>query len=358
MKEKILVISFMIVIFAFMFFNIFSKKEEISYYERRKLTDLPDITLTGLLNKESTTELDEYIADHFIFRNNFRKLKTDTEILLGKTDINDLFYYKNHYFKYEKVYNEKQINKFTEKINYIYDNYLKGMNVYYSIIPEKNYYLDSDKYKKFDYNSLFKNMDNINKQIIYIDITDTIDLNSYYYTDHHLKQDKIIKAIQKLSTIMNFSFDDNYKIEEYYPFYGTYYGQLLIKKDGEKLNILHNNIIDNATVNNIQSDYDKIYDDKKFGTVDSYDIFLSGATAYEEIINNNIESGKELIVFRDSYASSFAPLMLSGYKKITLIDLRYGNLEYLMDKIELNNQDILFLYSTSIINGSDVLRVY
>ncbi len=358
MKEKLLVISFMLIIFSIMLLNIFSKKEEISYYERRKLAVLPNITLNSLLNKESTAELDGYIADHFIFRNDFRKLKIDIEFLLGKTDVNNLFYYNNHYFKYENIYDEKQINKFTEKINYIYDNYLKDMNVYYSIIPEKNYYLDSSKYKKFDYNSLFKNMDNINKEITYIDITDTIDLNSYYYTDHHLKQDKINKAIQKLSTIMNFYVDDNYRIEEYHPFYGTYYGQLLIKKEGESLNILHNDIIDKATVYNIQSEYDKIYDYLKFGTVDSYDIFLSGATAYEEIINNNIEDGKELIIFRDSYTSSFAPLMLNGYKKITLIDLRYGNLNYLMDKIELNNQDILFLYSTSIINGSDVLRVY
>ncbi len=358
MKEKILVIGFMLIIFGFMFLNIFSKKEKISYYERRKLATLPDITLTSLLNKESTGFLDEYIADHFVFRNNFRKLKIDTEILLGKIDINDLFYYNNHYFKYENEYDDKQINKFTEKINYIYDNYLKDMNVYYSIIPEKNYYLDNSKYKKFDYSSLFKNMDNITKEITYIDITDTVDLNSYYYTDHHLKQDKIIKAIQKLSTIMNFYFDDNYKIEEYQPFYGTYYGQLLVKKEGENLNILHNDTIDQATVYNIQRDYNKVYDYDKFGTVDSYDIFLSGATAYEEIINNNVDDEKELIIFRDSYASSFAPLMLNGYKKITLIDLRYGNLEYLMDKIKLSNQDVLFLYSTSIINNSDILRVY
>lgn len=358
MKEKLLVISFMIVIFGFMFLNIFSEKEEISYYERRKLARLPDITISGLLNKESTSNLDSYVADHFFFRNNFRKLKIDIETLLGKTDVNDLFYYKNHYFKYENKYDEEQIYKFTEKINYIYNNYLKDMNVYYSIIPEKNYYLDNYKYKKFAYDSLFEQMKNIGNKITYIDITNTINLDSYYYTDHHLRQDKIIEAVNKIASNMNFYVDDSYKVEEYYPFYGTYYGQLLVKKDGEKLNILHNDIIDNAIVYNIENNYDKIYDYKKFGTVDSYDIFLSGATAYEEIINNNIDNGKELIIFRDSYASSFAPLMLNGYKKITLIDLRYGNLEYLMDKIELNNQDVLFLYSTSIINGSNVLRVY
>lgn len=358
MKEKLLVISFMMIIFSLMFLNIFSKKEEISYYERRKLAKLPDITISGLLNKESTSDLDSYVADHFFLRNDFRKLKIDIETLLGKTDVNDLFYYQNHYFKYENKYDKEQIYKFTEKINYIYDNYLKDMNVYYSIIPEKNYYLDNDKYKKFAYDNLFEQMKNINNKITYIDITDTINLDSYYYTDHHLRQDKIIQTINKLATNLNFYVDDNYRIEEYYPFYGTYYGQLLVKKEGEKLNILHNDIIDNATVYNIQNDYHKVYDYDKFGTVDSYDIFLSGATAYEEIINNNVDDGRELIIFRDSYTSSFAPLILSGYKKITLIDLRYGNLEYLMNKIDFHNQDVLFLYSTSIINNSDILRVY
>lgn len=221
------------------------------------------------------------------------------ETLLGKTDVNDLFYYKNHYAKYENKYDEEQFYKFTNKINYIYNNYLKDMNVYYSIIPEKNYYLDSDKYKKFAYNLLFEQMKNINNKITYIDIIDTINLNSYYYTDHHLKQNKIIKAITMIASKMHFYVDGNanYRVEEYYPFDGTYYRRLLVKKDGEKLNVLHNDIIDNTTVYNIQSDYAKVYDDKKFGTVDSYDIFLSGAIAYEKIINNNIESDKELIIF-------------------------------------------------------------
>ena len=77
MKEKLLVISFMLIIFSLMFLNIFSKKEEISYYERRKLAGLPEITISGLLNKESTSDLDSYVADHFFLRNDFRKLKID-----------------------------------------------------------------------------------------------------------------------------------------------------------------------------------------------------------------------------------------------------------------------------------------
>ena len=50
---------------------------------------------------------------------------------------------------------KRQINNFVKKINKIYISYFKNNNVYYSVIPEKNYYLDTNKYKKYDYANLF-----------------------------------------------------------------------------------------------------------------------------------------------------------------------------------------------------------
>ena len=66
---------------------------------------------------------------------------------------------------------------------------------------------------------------------------------------------------------------------------------------------------------------------------------------------------KELVIFRDSFASSLAPLLLDGYKKITLIDLRYLDSDLLNEYISFSNQDILFLYNTTIINNSNVLKI-
>ena len=70
---------------------------------------------------------------------------------------------------------------------------------------------------------------NINNNIKYIDITNDIKLEDYYYTDHHLRQDKIFDAVKTLSINMNFEFENNFEVEEYEPFYGAYFGQLLIK---------------------------------------------------------------------------------------------------------------------------------
>ena len=90
--------------------------------------------------------------------------------------------------------------------------------------------------------------------------------------------------------------------------------------------------------------------------IDLYDTYLGGAKAIISIINKTNTSNKELIVFRDSFASSISPLLLDGYSKITLIDTRYISPNLISNYIEFDNQDILFLYSTLIINNSYSLK--
>jgi hypothetical protein len=91
--------------------------------------------------------------------------------------------------------------------------------------------------------------------------------------------------------------------------------------------------------------------------LDAYDVFLSGASALLVIENPNASSDKELVIFRDSFGSSITPLLIDSYSKIIMIDTRYVPYEYLEQFIEFNaEQDVLFLYSTLVINSSIMLR--
>ena len=99
-----------------------------------------------------------------------------------------------------------------------------------------------------------------------------------------------------------------------------------------------------------------IYNLNKLTSLDSYEVYLDGASSFIEIYNDNSKTDKELIIFRDSFASSITPLLTEYYKKITLIDNRYINSSNYLNLIEFNNQDILFMYSTLIINNSSSLK--
>ena len=95
---------------------------------------------------------------------------------------------------------------------------------------------------------------------------------------------------------------------------------------------------------------------QKLSSPDKYDIFLSGAVPLLTIENKKSNSDKSLIVFRDSYGSSLIPLLVEGYSKITVIDTRYISSKILDEYVDFSNNDILFIYSTLLINNSASLR--
>ena len=74
------------------------------------------------------------------------------------------------------------------------------------------------------------------------------------------------------------------------------------------------------------------------------------------IENPAATTNRELIVFRDSFGSSLVPLLVEGYAKVTLIDIRYVTSAYLGNFVDFHGQDVLFLYSTLLLNDSLALR--
>ena len=86
-------------------------------------------------------------------------------------------------------------------------------------------------------------------------------------------------------------------------------------------------------------------------------IYIVSAGPLVTIESENAKTDKELIIFRDSFSSSIAPLFTGAYKKVTLIDLRYMPSMLLNEFVEFKaGQDVLFLYSASLYNSSMLLK--
>ncbi len=195
---------------------------------------------------------------------------------------------------------------------------------------------------------------------VYIDLFDDLTLESYFKTDPHWRQEKLGPIIEKLSTVMNFEVP--YKISDltaipFNNFYGAYAGQSSINVNPEEMIYLIHPSFNDVVVLNYEKDKEtEVYSESFLMGIDAYDVFLGGASPLIEIVNDNANSDKELILFRDSFSSSLAPLLIGSYKKITLVDTRYVSYEYLENFIEFENQDILFLYSTLVVNNSVMLK--
>ena len=85
-------------------------------------------------------------------------------------------------------------------------------------------------------------------------------------------------------------------------------------------------------------------------------VFLGGSKSLISIENPNAKTDRELVMFRDSFGSSIAPLLAEDYAKITLVDIRYLPVERIGNYIDFKDQDVLFLYSTSVLNHSETLK--
>lgn len=353
-KNKIIALGFVTILFLFFIINLVKKDEEISISERRKLTQFPKLTLSNLSSGKFSQEFENYAIDQFVSRDEFRSLKaTWSNYVFKQKDNNGLFLLNNSIYKMEYPLNEANVQSSAKKINNVCQKYLQGMNVYFSIIPDKTYYLKKD-YLSIDPSQVEKIIKNTVENVKYIDITKSLKLEDYYNTDLHWKQENLQSTVRKIEEEMNLQNTSNiaYEVKQIGNFYGAYYGQLGRKISPDKLKILVNNTIENATTYNYETKKTaKVYDEAKWQTSsDKYDIYLSGATPIIEVENSTSKTEKELILFRDSFGSSIAPLLLENYKKITLVDLRYVNSNILQNYINFENQDVLFLYSVVVLN--------
>lgn len=357
MKNKIISLIFVFFLLTSFLLCQIKKDDLVSIKERRKLASKPALALTSTYFEK----LDKYVLDQIPFRDNLKTLKgiTTKKVMFMKEN-NGIYENNNYLFQIDSSVNKKSIRHLLDKINYINNTYLTSQNKYFIYIPDKNYYLEDEKIPKLEYNIIEDSLNNgLPKDFKTIDIKNYLDLSSYYRTDIHWSQDKIIDVVNHICENMNLSKLESYYLEKkFYPFYGALYGKTVTNAPADTITYLDSDIIKNAKVYNYEKKgYEKVYNASNLNNIDSYDIFLSGATPLIIIENDLNTSGKELIMFRDSFSSSLAPLLIEKYSKITMIDLRYIGSKYLKDAINFKgNEDVMFIYSSVIVNNSFTLK--
>ena len=360
LKNIIVTISFLFIIVVMFIANIVKEDIDVSITERRKLQLFPKFSLNSLTNGTFIDKFEDYTMDQFIKRDGFRKLKTIVEFnIFGKKDVNDLYKYNDSIIKQEYPLNEKSVLNICNKINAIKEQYLDESNsIYYSIVPDKNYFVE-DEYLKMDYSKLENIMSQNLSNMKYIDILDLLELEDYYYTDTHWKQENLQNVLDKIANDMDFSerIQTGFSVKEITQFDGVYSGQLQLDTKRDFINVLTNDVIENAKVYNYETnEYKDVYNLDKLESNDRYDIYLSGATPLLKIENDKSATEKELVVFRDSFGSSLIPLFIEAYKSITVVDTRYIAPSMLGEFVDFENKDVLFIYSTLVINSSSAMK--
>jgi len=364
MKNIVTTCLFIIIIFGFMIVNIITPDIEISFSERRTLTQAPGFSRRELISGDFFGKFEKYTLDQFVFRDKFRGLKAFMEFKIFKQkDNNGIYIVNGNINKLEYPLNENSVLYATSKINDIYKKHLININTSYAIIPDKNFFLASDNgYLSIDYDKLAEIIsESITDGVKYINIYDILSVDDYYRTDIHWSQNRLIRVADKILTGLGSNkkaSDIKYIQKELYPFFGSYYGQAAVNTEPDTLIYLTNDTLEKARVfDHYYKENISIYEPERFNGVDPYDVFLSGQKPLVTIENPDSSTKRGLLLFKDSFGNSIAPLLLAGYSKITLIDLRLVSADALDKFINFAEyQDALFLYCTQTLNNSYMLR--
>lgn len=331
---------------------------DYSVTERRYLKKQPEISLVSVASGKFMSQFEEYTLDQFPFRDTFRSFKALT---LLKTDNNGLYVVDGSIISMEYPLNEDSLVRAGERFFSVYEMYLKdsGSDIYLSIIPDKNYFYAKDNgYLSMDYEKLVTTVREDNEYMSYIDIFPYLSKEDYYKTDTHWKQEKIADVAATLLKAMGNDVNTSFELKQAGgAFYGVYYGQAALNVAPDRIKYLTNSVINNLQVFDYENNTEiPVYDVSKMTEDDPYELFVGGPLSLVTIENPSATTEDELIVFRDSFGSSIAPLLAQGYKKVTLIDIRYIQPGVLKNYVDFENKDVLFLYSTMVLNNSETLK--
>ena len=333
--------------------------DAISESERRPLNQFPELNVQTIFNGSFMEKFEDYTLDQFPLRDAFRTLKANIQLkLFGQKDNNNIYVADGYAAQLEYPYDAASIDRAVSRFRYVYDNYLTDCNVFLTVVPDKGYYLaEENGYPAMDYEAMFADLQTGMPWAEFIDLTDTLTLDSYYRTDTHWRQEAILPAAEKIAEALGVTVGEFTEKNLETPFYGVYCGQSALNLKPDEIRVMEADWMADCKVFDAESNsWGEIYDLPKLEGQDPYEVYLSGSRSLLTIENPNAATDRELIIFRDSFGSSVAPLLVKDYARVTLVDIRYMSPTMLGNFIEFGGQDVLFLYSTLVLNNSETIK--
>jgi len=359
--NKIIAVILSVIVLVFTFIFIFKKNTEFSENENRYLQESPKFSFSSLIKGTYIEKLEDYFADQFPLRDAFMSIKTKTDKLLGKKDINGVYLGSNDYLieKYNTPANSDKIvetlNEFNETINYVNLNLMlvpTSISVNYEQLPNNVEYENQMKELEYIYDNIDFNT---------INVYDTLmEQNKYYQMyyrlDHHWTSYGAYYAYKEYCKANNINYlsINDFEIEEVtQDFNGTLYSKS--NDYSKKSDSIHLFIPEK---HNYEVEY--VYNKKKTDTLyelsylekkDKYSLFLDNNHPLIVVTNNDVNNNDEIVIIKDSYANSFVPFIVNHFKKVHIIDPRFYQediSEYIKNNKNIN--DALILYNMNTID--------
>ena len=313
--------------------------------ENRYLQQKPELTLRTLLSGDFTAKAEDYLSDQIVLRDLWTGSRSVMQRSIGYKDISATWLGADGYY-FAKVtedsFAEESYRKNLEAVGQFFGkNGEKNCHILLAPTPA---YVLQDKLPQnsgfFDCAARFDAArDMMGDTLIEADsiwgVTDP-----YYRTDHHWTAQGAYAAYTDWCGATGHT-AKNYPLTAVSEtFRGTLYSKVLLP-DSVYDTV---SVAENVTIRSMDCDgtvRDSIYDMNALTEKDHYKVYMGGNHA-KTVIDTGSETGKSLLIVKDSFANSFIPYLVAEYDTITVLDLRYcrENVQSLAESCT----DILVLY--------------
>ena len=392
MKNKINSILFLSVFIWIILFYVILPKQKISKDEKRNLATIPSLTFDSYINGTWSHGVDDFVDDHFPFRNNFISMAETFHSLKGihinnqekvfvgkksfkKEEINKVEERKKMDFRddFEEAYSARMLiidgsvypfgggspamsKNFSAMINE-YALKLKGRTrVFSAVAPLSSAFIPVWKYRKYNTQNketLLAIKNTLTNGAIFCDVFDELDRHAnekmYFSTDHHWNAKGAYYAYVAFCRGAGIKAVERSEMEKRvkYNFLGSLY-QLTrdpsVKANPDTLEYYVPRVTTTAIRYNANN-YDNNFKSNVFlhtaSGGNTYLTFLGGDAPLIKI-TTSVKNGKRAVVIKNSMGNAFAVYLISHYEEIFVLDFRYSN-HNLMQIIEKNKiNDLIF----------------
>lgn len=348
----------MLVITAFVF--LVSPKKEMSESENRVLAKAPTLSFASIKDGSFMNDFETWLSDQFPGRDRLIAFKTKTDILTGKKEENGVYIGKKGFlFEKQTEYDEAQVKKLTDSINK-FAKKNKSIKTSVLISPNSSCVLSSYMPRGIRQEDQSQQLETIGKKLKNVSWVDCVKTFSsvedkktlFYRTDHHWTTDAAYLAYGDL--IKTWKFKTKGKDCEFFTVSNSFKGTLAsssgVNTSSDEIKICVPKKSSLATVVDFESSSKKsstVFQSEKLNQKNQYEVFLGGN--YDKVvISTNVDTDKQLLVFKDSYANCMIPMLTQYFSKIVMIDPRYfsGKLSDVLKEYDFTHAAFIYNLNT------------
>ncbi len=365
MIKKITVGVFCVLLFGFALISLLKPDTGMSERENRMLEQMPEIEWSNVMDGTFQEDYETYVSDQFFLRDSWVDLSTGLQRLEGRRDINGIYIGEDG-FLLEKYTAEDFDPELVEYNLDLLADFLNGMtedygaeHVDFLAVPTKACAMPSllPAYaESFDETKTTDALcGRLEEEEIFLDLTGTLQAHQdeyiYYRTDHHWTTLGAWYAWEAFARKKGYETagPDSYTIETAAEdFYGTGYNKLHLEVEPDVVQIWHSEAEEGIRVdmNDGENVTDSPYFYEELDGSDKYRVFFAGNT--EKIaVETGADTGRTLLLLKDSYANCFVPFLIGEYDTILMLDLRYARdtIDEFLKEYEEEITDVLILYN-------------